>query len=544
MYNSFDIIIVGGGSAGCVLAGRLSADPTVRVLLLEAGPDDDNFLIRMPKGNGKLLADPRYCHYFETAHDQHWPGARHEVWLRGKVLGGSSAVNGMVYHRGQPEDYDRFEELGLKGWGWKEIQACFVKLENHQLQATAWRGQGGPIDIRIHPTRTELSEAMLQAGKAMGLPMKEEPNLPKQEGISYMAHNINSRGERVSAARGFLTPEVRRRPNLRIETQTSAERILFEGKRAVGVLAQRGEQRTEYRASREVILCTGAIQSPQLLQVSGVGPAELLQSLSIPVVYDSPDVGGNMREHWTAFTQFRLRHWRDSENRQYTGWRLIKQATDYFLRRKGLMAESPWSMVAFVRAWEGSKRPDSQLSFAQHSLDLDSLGKGAVMEKEPGMQFFGYPLRGTSQGTVRANSADMRQPPRVDPNYLDTEYDRTVSIALVRYIRRFMAQPALAPYVAGETAGTGKAQSDDEILDMLRLRGQSGYHASGTCRMGIDDKAVLDERLRVRGVSGLRVMDASVFPEQVSANTNGPVMAMAWRAADLIIEDLRSVVQA
>jgi len=537
MTANFDIIIVGAGSAGCVMAAQLSADPALNVLLLEAGPEDKNLLITMPKGSGKILSDPKYCHYFPTEKATRFPGSLPESWVRGKVLGGSSAVNGMVYHRGQPEDYDRFAELGLTGWSWRDMLPYFIAVEDHELPATEFRGKGGPIPLRMHKRRTRLSAAMIEAAQSLGLPYKDDPNLPNVEGIAYIAANISARGKRVSAAAGFLTQAVRRRPNLSIRTGITVQRILFEGKRAVGIAALAGDEAVQYYAGLEVIICAGAIQSPQLLQVSGIGPAEHLAKLGVDVIHDSTMVGGNLREHYLAFLQFRLKHIADSENREYSGWRLAKNAAQYMLTGGGLLADSPWHMSAFVRSLPESTRPDTQLTFAPFSLDPDSLGAGAVMEKQPGMQFFGYPSRATSQGTIRAQSPDMRVPPKIDPNYLDTDYDKRLSTGLVNYIRRFMALSALAPYVLGENSATAHARTDDEILALMRQRGQTGYHANGTVHMGSDTTAPLDARLRVRGVGNLRVMDASVLPEQVSGNTNAPVMAMAWRGADMILED-------
>jgi choline dehydrogenase-like flavoprotein len=537
MSGNFDIIIVGAGSAGCVMAAQLSADPSLNVLLLEAGPEDKNVLITMPKGSGKILSDPKYCHYFPTEKAARFAGSLPETWVRGKVLGGSSAVNGMVYHRGAPEDYDRFAELGLTGWSWRDMLPYFMAVEDHELPATEFRGKGGPIPLRMHKRRTRLSAAMIEAAQSLGLPYKEDPNLPKVEGIAYIAANISATGKRVSAAAGFLNPSVRRRPNLAVETGITVQRILFDGRRATGIAALAGDAPVTYNAGLEIIICAGAIQSPQLLQVSGIGPAEHLAALGVDVIQHSPLVGGNLREHYLAFLQFRLKHVSDSENRQYSGWRLAKNAAQYMLTGGGLLADAPWHMSAFVRSLPESTRPDTQLTFAPFSLDPDSLGAGAVMETQPGMQFFGYPSRATSQGTIRAQSVDMRLPPKIDPNYLDTDYDKRLSTGLVNYVRRFMAAPALAPYVLAENPATAHARTDDEILALMRQRGQTGYHANGTVHMGADATAPLDARLRVRGVTNLRVMDASVLPEQVSGNTNAPVMAMAWRGADMILED-------
>lgn len=540
--ESYDFIIAGGGTAGCVLARQLSNDPAHRVLLIEAGPSDDSFMVRMPKGFGKLMTDPRHVYHYATDHHERVPGARPEKWWRGKVIGGSSAVNGMVYHRGQPQDYDHLVALGLQGWGWNEVLPYFVKLENHELPATPWRGHGGPLDLMLHPQRPRLSEAILDAAQQIGLRRKEEPNLPEQEGISYIAYNIHPKTrERVSAGKAFLTPEVRRRPNLRILTQTRAERIVFEGRRAVAVRCRRDDgSSVEFRAARDLILSAGAIHSPQLLQLSGIGPAALLQHHGIPVLHDLPGVGSNLREHWNFWFQYRLRHARDSENRDYAGWRLLAQVLNYLARRRGLMSWGSTQMSAFVRTRDGLDRPDAQLMFAPYTLDFDAMAAGgAAMEKAPGLHAFGYPLRGTSQGTIEIRSPDIADAPRISPNYLSTAHDCEVTIGLVRYIRRLMAQPALEPYVVGELEPTRSVQTDEQIIDHARRFGSTAFHACGTCRMGIDEMAVLDARLRVRGIEGLRVMDVSVLPEQLSANPNGPLMALAWRASDLILADQR-----
>ena len=529
-----DFIIVGSGSSGAALADRLSANGRFTVLLLEEG-GGDSWLSRMPKGFGKLIGDPQHAHFYPTTttEDAHGP---QEIWARGKMLGGSSAINGMVWNRGVAEDYDQIEAAGNPGWGWSEMLPCLKALEDHQMGASDYRGAGGPVGITTNPNRTALSEAFIKAGSSLQLRVKDDQNGPELEGIGYAQWNIDASGRRISSARSLLD-QARGRSNLTIQTNTRVHKVIIDQGRATGVSCTSNGQTLHLYAGREIILCAGALISPKILQHSGIGDHEVLKAAGIETISHSPNVGRRMREHLTLSLNFRLRDWTYSDNREYGGARLLGNMINYLVRGKGPMARGAAEAIAFVRAHPKAKRPDTQIMFNPYSLDTSTAG--LAFEKEPGMQCYSYMLRPESEGSALVSSADPTAPLMIRPAYLDAEIDRATSIAGTRAIRRIMEQDALKPHVVGETDKTSWAQSDAEILALYKSNGHSGYHAVGTAAMGPDSTDVVDSQLRVRGVQSLRIVDCSIFREIPAGNTNAPAMAAAWRLAEMIQADAR-----
>ena len=510
-----DYIVVGAGSAGCVLANRLTAHGRHSVLLLEAGPRDRSIWIHIPIGYGKTMFHPVYNWGFYTDPEPHLNNRR-LYWPRGRGLGGSSSINGLIYVRGQPEDYDRWAALGNSGWGWQDVLPYFRRSE---------------MSCSDIGERHELMEAIIRGANELGISATRDFNSGQQEGVGYY-QLFTRNGWRSSSATAYLRP-AERRANLRVATGAHATRLVFEGTRAAGVRYRQGGKEKEARAGREVIVSAGALQSPQLLQLSGVGPAALLQSFGIPLVKDLPGVGENLQDHLQLRVMYKCTKSITTNDDLASWWRSMKIGLKWLLARTGPLAVGINQGGLFTRVLPESKTPDVQFHFATLSAEI----AGAKPHPWPGFTMSVCQLRPESRGTVRIRSADPFEPPSMRPNYLSAELDRRCAVAGVRRVRALAATQALKPYVAEEYRPGAAATSDEDLLEFARSYGATIFHPSGTCKMGNDAMAVVDARLRVRGVAGLRVVDCSIMPVLVSGNTHAPAVMIAEKASDLILDD-------
>ena len=528
--GSFDYIVVGAGSAGCVLANRLTASGRHRVLLLEAGGHDRHLWIHIPLGYGKLFADSRVNWLYKTEPEPELDN-RQVIQPRGKVLGGSSSINGLLYLRGQPADYDHWRQLGNSGWSFDDVLPYFRRAEHQERGEDALHGIGGPLAVSNVCEPHALCEAFIGAAQQAGYPRNDDFNGPTQEGAGYFQLTAKN-GRRWSTAVGYLK-KARRRSNLVVETNALTGRILFEGRRAVGVEYRQGGTTRIASASGEVILAGGAFNSPQLMQLSGLGPAELLRTHGIDVTADMPGVGDDLQDHLQVRIQYRCTE-PITMNDVVNDWRQrIGAGMRYALFRKGLLAIGAGYAGGFFRTSDNVATPDVQV----HFIIFSGEASGAALHPFPGFIASICQLRPESRGFVRIKSADPAAPPAIQPRYLSDPIDRDTVVAGLKLLRGIMQQPAMQHYIAEERVPGPKVTSDADLLAFARASGTTVFHPTSTCRMGADANAVVDERLRVRGIGNLRVVDASIMPTVVSGNTNAAVVMIAEKGADMILQD-------
>jgi choline dehydrogenase len=528
----FDYIIVGAGSAGCVLANRLSADGKHSVLLLEAGPKDSNLWIHVPLGYGKLFKDKTVNWMYQTEPEPGLDG-RTIFQPRGKVLGGSSSINGLLYVRGQHEDYDRWRQHGNTGWGYDDVLPYFKKAENQARGADDFHGVGGPLPVSDSRHGDPLSDAFIAAAAETGIPVNKDFNGASQEGAGWFQTTTRN-GKRASTAVAYLRP-AKGRKNLHVETSALAQRILFEGRRAAGVeYRKQGSLRTA-RARREILVSSGAYNSPQLLQLSGVGPAELLKKHGIDVVLDAAGVGHDLQDHMQVRVVMRCSRPITLNDVVNHPLRRIMAGARYAAFRKGPLTIAAGTSGAFFKTNPRLATPDIQIHFLPFSTDK----MGEKLHAFSGFTASVCQLRPESRGSLRIKSADPSVPPEIRINYLATETDRTANVEGLKILRKILHAPALRPFVVEEYDPGAKVVSDEELLNHCRQRGSTIYHPTSTCRMGNDPLAVVDQRLKVRGLEGLRVVDGSIMPDLVSGNTNAPIVMIAEKASDMILRDAR-----
>ena len=526
--NHFDVIIVGAGSAGCALAYRVAANSDLSVLLVEAGSPARNPMLHIPLGFAFLLKDHPNNWCYRTQPERHL--AQREVELpRGKVLGGCSAINGMVYVRGQAADYDRWAELGNDGWSYQEVLPYFRRSEHHHDGANSYHGQDGPLWVGAVDNEFPICDAFIEAAQQAGHAANSDINGTTQEGVGFFPTNIK-KGRRHSSASAFLSAG-KRLPNLCVLTHTMTQRVLFDGLRATGIECISNGQRTVFHAKHEVILSAGAINSPKILELSGVGQASLLQQHDIPLVQHLPGVGENLHDHWNSYIKRSVTSGATyySESKPAA---IMRNLLRYLVTRRGFISNPAALVAVFYKALDEAERADALIHFAPAASNVDAKGNLVPID---GITVASCGVRPTSRGSTHIHSADAEQPPAITVNFLQTEHDQQVAIAAFKKAREICEGDALTPFGGAELEPGIAIGSDADILDYIRTTGEPVHHLAGSCRMGNDELAVVDSALRVRGVDNLRVADASIMPELVSGNTHAACVMIAEKAADLVL---------
>jgi choline dehydrogenase-like flavoprotein len=536
MNSSYDYVIVGSGAAGSVLAHRLSEDPTVSALVLEAGGTDKALVHLVPKGFYFTMNDHKFAKLFET---EPYGNGGHDTWHRGRIVGGSTTVNGMVWNRGWAPDYDAWEQAGNVGWNWNRFTEAYRAIEDHELGGNAVRGTGGRVRISVAKPPETVSEAMIRALASHGVVATDDMNSSDEQRVGYVTSNIR-RGTRDSAARAFLHPAAKR-PNVTLLDHTEVSRILFDGTRAVGVAASRSGREETFTARREVIVAGGSLESPLLLERSGIGDPAVLKAAGVDVLVSSPNVGGNLHEHRGILLQMKLKRAPGFNKKLSTTVRQMWTGFKFLFTRTGPISYGGYNLVAMYKSDPASTRPDTQTFFTPISTSGVNPTSGRMeVDKFPGGMFLTYPLHPTSTGSIHITGPGVGDAPRIIANFMQTDHDKQMMTKVFARARQILATAPFSDYVLDEVSPATQLPDPtdvDAVADYALNFGGTGYHTLGTCAIGPNDNDVVDARLRVRGTSNLRVVDASVFPSMPSGNNNAPTQAMAWIAADIILED-------